>query len=219
MYPAMEDYRVDIMTGEGPSARSIKLSLNEFTLIGATTLAGTLTSPLRARFGIILQLKYYKPQELEVIIKANAKKLEIKISEDGAREIAKRARGTPRIANRLLKRVRDVAEVKGDGIITLDTAREALEMLRIDEDGFDEFDRAYLRTILFDFNGGPVGIESLAASLGHDRDTLENVVEPYIIQQGFVQRTRTGRMAARKAYEKFNLPFPGSDSLQEAKDE
>ncbi len=218
MYPAMEDYRVDIMTGEGPSARSIKLSLNEFTLIGATTLAGTLTSPLRARFGIILQLKYYKPEELEVIIKANAKKLEIEISEEGAKEIAKRSRGTPRIANRLLKRVRDVAEVKGDGIITLETAREALEMLRIDEDGFDEFDRAYLRTILFDFGGGPVGIESLAASLGHDRDTLENVVEPYIIQQGFVQRTRTGRMAGRKAYEKFKLPFPGNDLKQEAQE-
>lgn len=206
MYPAMEDYRVDIMTGEGPSARSIKLTLNEFTLIGATTLAGTLTSPLRARFGIILQLKYYKPEELEIIVKANAKKLGIEITAEGAHEIAARARGTPRIANRLLKRVRDVAEVQGSGVIDLDIARKALEMLRIDEDGFDEFDRAYLRTILFDFNGGPVGIESLAASLGHDRDTLENVVEPYIIQQGFVMRTRTGRAVTDKACRKFNVP-------------
>ncbi len=206
MYPAMEDYRVDIMTGEGPSARSIKLTLNEFTLIGATTLAGTLTSPLRARFGIILQLKYYKPEELEIIVNANAKKLGIEITAEGAHEIAARARGTPRIANRLLKRVRDVAEVQGSGVIDLDIARKALEMLRIDEDGFDEFDRAYLRTILFDFNGGPVGIESLAASLGHDRDTLENVVEPYIIQQGFVMRTRTGRAVTDKACRKFNVP-------------
>ncbi len=211
MYPAMEDYRVDIMTGEGPSARSIKLSLNEFTLIGATTLAGTLTSPLRARFGIILQLKYYKPEELEIIINANAKKLKIKISPEGAHEIASRARGTPRIANRLLKRVRDVAEVSGSGVIDKATACQALDMLRIDEDGFDEFDRAYLKTIIYDFGGGPVGIESLAASLGHDRDTLENVVEPYIIQQGFVQRTRTGRMASKKAYMKFNLPYPGQE--------
>ena len=215
LYPAMEDYRVDIMTGEGPSARSIKLTLNEFTLIGATTLAGTLTSPLRARFGIILQLKYYKPEELEIIVNANAKKLGIQISQDGAHEIASRARGTPRIANRLLKRVRDVAEVQGSGVIDLDIARKALEMLRIDEDGFDEFDRAYLRTILFDFNGGPVGIESLAASLGHDRDTLENVVEPYIIQQGFVMRTRTGRAATDKAYRKFNLPRVSQDTQQD----
>lgn len=209
MYPAMEDYRVDIMTGEGPSARSIKINLNEFTLIGATTLAGTLTSPLRARFGIILQLKYYKPEELEIIVNANARKLKIAISPEGAHEIAARSRGTPRIANRLLKRVRDVAEVSGNGVIDLETAREALSMLRIDEDGFDDFDRAYLKTIIEDFNGGPVGIESLAASLGHDRDTLENVVEPYIIQQGFVQRSRTGRLASRKAYRKFNVPYPG----------
>lgn len=218
MYPAMEDYRVDIMTGEGPSARSIKLTLNEFTLIGATTLAGTLTSPLRARFGIILQLKYYKPEELEIIINANAKKLGIQISQEGAHEIASRARGTPRIANRLLKRVRDVAEVEGSGVIDLAIARKALEMLRIDEDGFDEFDRAYLRTILYDFNGGPVGIESLAASLGHDRDTLENVVEPYIIQQGFVMRTRTGRAATDKAYKKFNLPHACQPSVNAHQD-
>ncbi|MGN0915913.1 MAG: Holliday junction branch migration DNA helicase RuvB [Succinivibrio sp.] len=205
LYPAMEDYMVDIMTGEGPSARSIKINLNPFTLIGATTRAGTLTSPLRARFGIILQLKFYSPKELEIIVNSSARKLNVKISKEGAFEIASRSRGTPRIANRILRRVRDYAEVKGDGTITLEIARSALKILRIDEDGFDDFDRQYLKTMIHDFNGGPVGIESLAASLGHDRDTLENVVEPYMIQQGFVQRSRTGRIATAKAYEKFGL--------------
>ena len=205
LYPAMEDYMVDIMTGEGPSARSIKITLNPFTLVGATTRAGTLTSPLRARFGIILQLKFYTPEELEIIINYSASKLKVLIDKDGAHEIAKRSRGTPRIANRLLRRVRDYAQVKGNGRITLDIAKSALTMLRIDEDGFDDFDRQYLRSIIYDFAGGPVGIESLAASLGHDRDTLENVVEPYIIQQGFVQRSRTGRIATDKAYKKFGL--------------
>ncbi|MDY6421303.1 MAG: Holliday junction branch migration DNA helicase RuvB, partial [Succinivibrio dextrinosolvens] len=205
LYPAMEDYMVDIMTGEGPSARSIKISLNPFTLIGATTRAGTLTSPLRARFGIILQLKFYAPEELNIIIRSSARKLNVEITEDASMEIASRSRGTPRIANRLLRRVRDYAQVKGNGVITLELARAALSMLRIDEDGFDDFDRQYLRCIIEDFNGGPVGIESLAASLGHDRDTLENVVEPYIIQQGYVQRSRTGRVATAKAYAKFGL--------------
>lgn len=205
MYPAMEDYEVDIMTGEGPSARSIKIGLNPFTLVGATTRAGTLTSPLRARFGIILQLKYYNPDELELIISASAKKLKIKIDYDGAMEIARRSRGTPRIANRLLKRVRDFAEVKGSGFIDLNTAKSALDLQKIDPDGFDDFDRQYLKAIIYDFNGGPVGVESLAASLGHERDTLENVVEPYLIQQGFVQRTRQGRIASKKAYDKFDL--------------
>ncbi|SFS35926.1 Holliday junction DNA helicase subunit RuvB [Succinivibrio dextrinosolvens] len=205
LYPAMEDYMVDIMTGEGPSARSIKINLNPFTLIGATTRAGTLTSPLRARFGIILQLKFYAPEELNIIIRSSARKLNVEITEDASMEIASRSRGTPRIANRLLRRVRDYAQVKGNGVVTLELARSALSMLRIDEDGFDDFDRQYLRCIIEDFNGGPVGIESLAASLGHDRDTLENVVEPYIIQQGYVQRSRTGRMATAKAYAKFGL--------------
>ncbi len=205
LYPAMEDYMVDIMTGEGPSARSIKINLNPFTLIGATTRAGTLTSPLRARFGIILQLKFYAPEELNIIIRSSARKLNVEITEDASMEIASRSRGTPRIANRLLRRVRDYAQVKGNGVITLELARSALSMLRIDEDGFDDFDRQYLRCIIEDFNGGPVGIESLAASLGHDRDTLENVVEPYIIQQGYVQRSRTGRVATAKAYAKFGL--------------
>ena len=189
LYPAMEDYMVDIMTGEGPSARSIKINLNPFTLIGATTRAGTLTSPLRAR------------------VNASASKLKIAIDKDGAHEIASRSRGTPRIANRILRRVRDYAEVKGNGRITLEIAKAALKMLRIDEDGFDDFDRSYLKSIIYDFGGGPVGIDSLAASLGHDRDTLENVVEPYIIQQGFVQRSRTGRIATAKAYQKFGLDF------------
>ena len=205
LYPAMEDYMVDIMTGEGPSARSIKINLNPFTLIGATTRAGTLTSPLRARFGIILQLQFYTPKELEIIVNASAKKLNVQIEPDGAYEIASRSRGTPRIANRILRRVRDYAQVVGGGIITKQIARSALKMLSIDESGFDDFDRRYLQCIIEDFNGGPVGIESLAASLGHDRDTLENVVEPYILQQAFVQRTRTGRIATAKAYEKFGL--------------
>ena len=205
LYPAMEDYMVDIMTGEGPSARSIKINLNPFTLIGATTRAGTLTSPLRARFGIILQLQFYTPKELEIIVNASAKNLNVQIEPDGAYEIASRSRGTPRIANRILRRVRDYAQVVGGGIITKQIARSALKMLSIDESGFDDFDRRYLQCIIEDFNGGPVGIESLAASLGHDRDTLENVVEPYILQQGFVQRTRTGRIATAKAYEKFGL--------------
>lgn len=205
LYPAMEDYMVDIMTGEGPSARSIKINLNPFTLIGATTRAGTLTSPLIARFGIILQLQFYTPKELEIIVNASAKKLNVQIEPDGAYEIASRSRGTPRIANRILRRVRDYAQVVGGGIITKQIARSALKMLSIDESGFDDFDRRYLQCIIEDFNGGPVGIESLAASLGHDRDTLENVVEPYILQQGFVQRTRTGRIATAKAYEKFGL--------------
>ncbi len=207
MYPAMEDYKVDILTGEGPSARSIQIGLQPFTLIGATTRAGTLTSPLRARFGIILQLQYYSPDELSIIIKASAKKLKINIDELGALELARRSRGTPRIANRLLKRVRDYAEVKGDGVITQDIAHKALDILKIDVDGFDDFDRAYLRCMIYDFNGGPVGIESLAASLGYERETLENVVEPYLIQQGFVQRSSRGRVATYKAYDKFDEPM------------
>lgn len=204
LYPAMEDYKIDILTGEGPAARSIQLTLEPFTLIGATTRAGTLTSPLRARFGIILQLQYYTPEELLLIVQASAKKLGIAMDYEGGYEIARRARGTPRIANRLLKRVRDYAEVKGDGVITLEIAQLALDILKIDQDGFDDFDRAYLSCMINDFGGGPVGIESISASLGYERDTLENVVEPYLIQQGFVQRTRTGRVATQKAYQKID---------------
>lgn len=204
MYPAMEDYQVDVLIGEGPSARSVKIGLQPFTLIGATTRAGTLTSPLRARFGIILQLQYYTPEELLIIITASAKKLKVPIDQEGAMEIARRCRGTPRIANRLLKRVRDYAEVKSDGTITKEIAQQALDRLKIDVDGFDDFDRAYLRSMIFDFNGGPVGIESIAATLGYERETLENVVEPYLLQQGFVQRSRMGRVATAKAYEKFD---------------
>lgn len=207
MYPALEDYHIDIVTGEGPAARSIRIGLRPFTMIGATTRAGTLTSPLRARFGIILQLQYYSPQELSLILKASAKKLGIKIDDEGALEIAKRSRGTPRIANRLLKRVRDYAEVRANGAITREIAHQALELLKIDEDGFDEFDRTYLQVLIEDFGGGPVGIESIAASIGYERETLENVVEPYLIQQGFVQRSRYGRMAAAKAYNKLNIPY------------
>ena len=203
LYPAMEDYAIDIMTGDGPSARSIKIGLQPFTLIGATTKAGTLTSPLRARFGIILQLQFYTPEELFLIISASAKKLRIPIGKEGAMEIARRARGTPRVANRLLRRSRDYAETLGSGVIDLETARRSLAILRIDEDGFDSFDRAYLTTLVKDFKGGSVGVESLAASLGYERESLENMVEPYLIQQGFVQRTRTGRKATDRALEKF----------------
>ena len=215
LYPAMEDYQVDILTGEGPSARSIKIGLQPFTLIGATTRAGTLTSPLRARFGIILQLSYYSPEELLLIITASAKKLNIPLEQEGGFEIAKRARGTPRIANRLLKRVRDYAEVKGNGVITREIADKALDILKIDHDGFDDFDRAYLSTIVCDFNGGPVGIESMAASLGYERETLENVVEPYLIQQGYVQRTRHGRIATSKAYNKIDGGTSSSVSMSD----
>ncbi|MCR5085097.1 MAG: Holliday junction branch migration DNA helicase RuvB [Succinivibrionaceae bacterium] len=211
LYPAMEDYKIDIMIGEGPSARSVPLSLKPFTMIGATTHAGKLTSPLRARFGIILQLQFYTPQELELIVKRDAEKLAVPIDNAGAAEIAARARGTPRIAIRLLKRVRDYAQVVGTGTITEEIASECLQMHRIDADGCDERDRGYLRCIINDFNGGPVGIDSLAASLGDERDTLENVVEPYLIQQGLVQRTAAGRVASRKAYGKFGAEWPGRE--------
>lgn len=204
LYPAMEDYKMDIVIGEGAAANSVAIGIENFTLIGATTKAGTLTSPLRARFGIILQLQFYSPEELLIIVTASAKKLKVPIDRDGAYEIAKRSRGTPRIANRLLKRVRDYAEVRGDGTITQEIAHKALDVLKIDIDGFDDFDRAYLRCMIQDFSGGPVGVESMAATLGYERETLENVVEPYLIQQGFVQRTRTGRVATNKAYAKFD---------------
>ena len=209
MYPAMEDYQIDIMTGEGPSARSLKIPLQPFTLIGATTKAGTLTSPLRERFGIVIELRYYTPQELTAVVTASARRLGVGIDAAGAGEIARRARGTPRVANNLLRRVRDYAQARAGGSIDLGVARAALDIEQVDDDGFDAFDRRYLMTIIGDYGGGPVGIETLAATLGHERDTLENMVEPYLIQQGFVQRTRSGRVAAPRAYDKFKLPRPG----------
>lgn len=201
LYPAMEDYQIDIMIGEGPAARSIKLDLPPFTLIGATTRSGLLTSPLRARFGITHHLQYYSAKELEQIVLRAAHLLGVKIEAAGAQEIGKRARGTPRIANRLLRRVRDYADVRGDGVITHRIADEALRLLGIDEEGLDELDRRMLTALIQHFDGGPAGIETLSASVGEEKGTLEDVVEPYLIQQGYIQRTPRGRIATQKAYQ------------------
>ncbi|MFR3318053.1 MAG: Holliday junction branch migration DNA helicase RuvB [Sutterella wadsworthensis] len=208
LYPALEDYQIDIMIGEGPAARSIKIDLPPFTLIGATTRAGSLTNPLRARFGIVNQLQFYTPEELSRIVRRSAGLLNVGIDETGAFEIARRSRGTPRVANRLLRRVRDYAEVKHDGRITKKVAAAALKMLNVDPEGLDMIDTHFLRTIIEKFSGGPVGIENLAASVGEDRDTLEDVVEPYLIQQGFVQRTPRGRVATPLAWQHFRLAPP-----------
>ena len=208
LYPALEDYQIDIMIGEGPAARSIKIDLPPFTLIGATTRAGSLTNPLRARFGIVNQLQFYTPEELSRIVRRSAGVLNVGIDETGAFEIARRSRGTPRVANRLLRRVRDYAEVKHDGRITKEVAAAALKMLNVDPEGLDMIDTHFLRTIIEKFSGGPVGIENLAASVGEDRDTLEDVVEPYLIQQGFVQRTPRGRVATPLAWQHFRLAPP-----------
>ncbi len=200
LYPAMEDCQIDIMIGEGPAARSIKLDLPPFTLIGATTRAGLLTAPLRDRFGIVQRLEFYTPDELTRIVQRSARILGIGCDEAGAVELARRSRGTPRIANRLLRRLRDYAQVKGDGRIDATTARAAMDMLKVDPEGFDELDRRLLGTIIDAFDGGPVGVESLAAALSEERGTLEDVIEPYLIQQGFLVRTARGRMATAKAY-------------------
>ncbi len=200
LYPAMEDYQIDIMIGDGPAARSIKLDLPPFTLVGATTRAGLLTSPLRDRFGIVQRLEFYSTQDLVVIVKRSAKLLAIAIDDTGAREIAKRSRGTPRIANRLLRRVRDFAQVKGDGHINVEVAQKALDMLDIDAGGFDMLDRKLLLIIIEKFDGGPVGVDNLAAAIGEERDTIEDVLEPFLIQQGFIMRTPRGRMATNHAY-------------------
>lgn len=208
LYPALEDYQIDIMIGEGPAARSIKIDLPPFTLIGATTRAGSLTNPLRARFGIVNQLQFYTPEELSRIVRRSAGLLNVGIDETGAFEIARRSRGTPRVANRLLRRVRDYAEVKHDGRITKEVAAAALKMLNVDPEGLDMIDTHFLRTIIEKFSGGPVGIENLAASVGEDRDTLEDVVEPYLIQQGFMQRTPRGRVATPLAWQHFRLAPP-----------
>ena len=212
LYPAMEDYQIDIMIGEGPAARSIKLDLPRFTLVGATTRAGLLTSPLRDRFGIVERLEFYSTDELSRIVSRSAGILDVGIDDDGAREIAGRSRGTPRIANRLLRRVRDFAEVKGDGSITRDVAADAMEVLEVDARGFDVMDRRLLELIIEQFDGGPVGVESLAASLSEERGTVEDVVEPFLIQQGYLVRTARGRKATAKAYRHFGLSRPdGND--------
>lgn len=208
LYPAMEDYQLDIMIGEGPSARSIKLNLPQFTLIGATTRAGLLTSPLRDRFGIVQRLEFYQLPELTQIVTRSASILKITIDEEGAEEIAKRSRGTPRIANRLLRRVRDFAEVKGDGRIVKGIVKHALDLLDVDDQGFDMMDRMLLLALIDKFNGGPVGIDSLAASISEERGTIEDVIEPYLIQQGFIMRTPRGRMATRHAYHHFGMNVP-----------
>ncbi len=208
LYPAMEDYQLDIMIGEGPAARSIKLALQPFTLIGATTRAGLLTSPLRDRFGIVQRLEFYTVAELEKIVTRSAGILGVPVDGDGAGRIAQRSRGTPRIANRLLRRVRDFAEVKAAGRIDEAVARAALDLLEVDPQGFDALDRKLLSTIIEKFDGGPVGIESLAAAVGEERGTLEDVIEPFLIQQGFLMRTSRGRMATRSAYLHFGLKIP-----------
>jgi Holliday junction DNA helicase RuvB len=210
LYPALEDFQIDIMLGEGPAARSIKLDLPRFTLVGATTRAGLLTSPLRDRFGIVERLEFYSAEELSLIVTRSAGILQIGIDNEGALEIASRSRGTPRIANRLLRRVRDFAEVKADGHIDRPIAASAMEMLRVDEKGFDTMDRRLLKTIIEHFDGGPVGVESIAASLSEERGTVEDVLEPYLIQQGYITRTARGRMATAKAYRHFGLEKPAA---------
>ena len=208
LYPAMEDFQLDIMIGEGPAARSIKLALQPFTLVGATTRAGLLTSPLRDRFGIVQRLEFYTVGELERIVTRSAGILGVPIDAEGAARIAQRSRGTPRIANRLLRRVRDYAEVKASGRIDEVTARAALDLLEVDPQGFDSLDRKLLTTIIEKFDGGPVGIESLSAAVGEERGTLEDVIEPFLIQQGFLMRTARGRMVTRNAYLHFGLKVP-----------
>jgi Holliday junction DNA helicase RuvB len=208
LYPAMEDYQLDLMIGEGPAARSIKLNLPPFTLIGATTRAGLLTSPLRDRFGIVQRLEFYGVEELERIVTRSAAILKTPIDGAGAHRIAERSRGTPRIANRLLRRVRDYAQVKGDGRIDERLAGAALDMLEVDQQGFDSLDRKLLATIIEKFDGGPVGIESIAAAIGEERGTLEDVIEPFLIQQGFIARTARGRIATRLSWQHFGLKMP-----------
>jgi Holliday junction DNA helicase RuvB len=208
LYPAMEDYQLDLMIGEGPGARSIKLNLPPFTLVGATTRAGLLTSPLRDRFGIVQRLEFYEVEDLERIVKRSAAILEVQIDEGGARRIAQRSRGTPRITNRLLRRVRDYAQVRADGRIDEAIADKALDLLEVDASGFDTLDRKLLTAIIERFDGGPVGIDSLAAALGEERGTLEDVTEPFLIQQGFLVRTARGRMATRASYLHFGIKPP-----------
>ncbi|WP_038895987.1 Holliday junction branch migration DNA helicase RuvB, partial [Yersinia pestis] len=205
LYPAMEDYQLDIMIGEGPAARSIKLDLPPFTLIGATTRAGSLTSPLRDRFGIVQRLEFYQVADLEHIVSRSAKCLGLELTPEGAHQLARRSRGTPRITNRLLRRVRDFAEVRADGAINGEVAMKALDMLNVDAEGFDFMDRKLLLAVIDKFMGGPVGLDNLAAAIGEERETIEDVLEPYLIQQGFIQRTPRGRIATNHAYKHFGI--------------
>jgi len=208
LYPALEDYEVDIVIGQGPSARTVKMRLERFTLIGATTRTGLLTSPLRSRFGIVHRLEFYTPADLEEIVRRSAKILNVPIEDAAAREIAGRARGTPRIVNRLLRRVRDYAQVRADGAISLDVARKGLGMLEVDEHGFDEIDRKLLRTIIDKFSGGPVGLNTIAAAISEEKDAIEDIYEPFLIQAGFLDRTPRGRVATLRAYDYFGLDAP-----------
>jgi Holliday junction DNA helicase RuvB len=212
LYPALEDYELDIVIGQGPSARSVKVPLQKFTLIGATTRAGLLTSPLRARFGIVHRLEFYTPPDLEEIVRRSARILKVPIADDAAAELAKRSRGTPRIANRLLRRVRDYAQVRADGAITGEVAEAALKLLEVDEHGFDEIDRKLLRTIIDKFGGGPVGINTIAAAISEEKDAIEDIYEPFLLQIGFLDRTPRGRVATPRAYDYFGLTAPGRDS-------
>ena len=216
LYPALEDFQLDIMIGEGPGARSIKLDLPPFTLVGATTRAGLLTSPLRDRFGIVQRLEFYNCDELTQIVHRTASLLNLPMDDSGATEIASRSRGTPRIANRLLRRVRDYAEVEAEGSVTEPVARAAMDLLEVDPHGFDSMDRKLLMTVIEKFEGGPVGIESLAAAVGEERGTLEDVVEPYLIQEGFLQRTSRGRIATNNAYRHFGLQVPSSREIPDS---
>ena len=212
LYPAMEDYELDLVIGQGPSARSVKVPLQRFTLIGATTRTGLLTSPLRARFGIVQRLDFYTDDDIHEIVTRSARILGVPIEPQAAREIARRSRGTPRVANRLLRRVRDYAEVRADGHVTTDVAARALKMLEVDEHGFDEVDRRLLRTIIDKFAGGPVGVNSLAAAINEEKDAIEDMYEPFLIQAGFLDRTPRGRVATARAYEYFGLTAPRRDS-------
>jgi holliday junction DNA helicase RuvB len=211
LYPAMEDFELDIMIGQGPGARSVKVPVHPFTLIGATTRAGLLTSPLRARFGIVHRLDFYEQSDIEEIVRRSARILNVVIDQGSAGEIARRARGTPRIANRLLRRVRDYAQVRADGAITHVVALAALKLLEVDENGFDDLDRRLLRTIIEKFNGGPVGLNTIAAAVSEERDTIEDIYEPFLMQVGFLDRTPRGRVATARAYQYFGLDVPGRD--------
>jgi Holliday junction DNA helicase RuvB len=213
LYPAMEDYELDIMIGQGPSARSVKVPVHKFTLVGATTRTGLLTSPLRARFGIVHRLDFYNDTDIGEIVRRSARILGVAIEDDAAGEIARRSRGTPRVANRLLRRVRDYAQVRADGRITAAVADSALELLEVDDRGFDEIDRRLLRTIIDKFGGGPVGVATIAAAMSEERDAIEEIYEPFLIQIGFLDRTPRGRVATARAYEYFGLTAPAKDRL------
>jgi len=212
LYPALEDYELDIMIGQGPAARSVKVPLQQFTLIGSTTRAGLLTAPLRSRFGIVHRLDFYTETDLDVIVRRSARILGVSISDDASGEIGRRSRGTPRIANRLLRRVRDYAQVRAKGDITAPVTKAALAMLEVDEHGFDEIDRRLLRTIIDKFGGGPVGVNTIAAAISEEKDAIEDIYEPFLIQLGFIDRTPRGRVATARAYEYFGLQAPGKDS-------